>query len=660
MISPRVVSFLHRQRTLLACVGWLAFTVSLDASVPIVVDAKQVAVIVTSDRPTAVTKYAAEEFATHVEKATGAKLAITTESAVPASAKTRVFIGDCAATRAAGIDVSKLPPETFATRTDRTALFIAGEDGRGEPLDTDTHAGTLWGVYEWLDQNLKVRWLWPGELGTFVPKTRTITAPEVKAQTSPRFIQRRLRPGLGMTSEHPAMGFTKAAFEQYSHDQSVFLRRHRMGRSYPMGYGHAFTDWWKRYGTEHPEWFQLRADGKRGPSKPTSRFSMCVSNPGLQQEIVKLWDAKRGKPTGGPSFINACENDILGLCTCGSCRAWDGPAPAHYLKFYSPSSKMVGSQFVSDRYAHFWLAVQQLAAAKDPNATVIGYVYFNYFQAPATNIKLNSHILLGFCPSGGFFPRSAEEHDWMKRQWTGWRDTGAQLFLRTNHLLDGYCMPFIFAHQFADEFHHAAAQGMVATDFDSLTGQWSTQGPNLYTAVRLHTRPEAPADDVLAEYYAAFGPAASLVKAYFDYWEKFTADSREKLQQTMEARQASRWRSWAKAADAVYPPACFIPAEAILAKARTAATSEPEARARVEFLETGLAHARLCARISAQLNLAQPSASKEETKRLIEELLTFRRAHEREGIANFNALAWVEDLSWKLSDETRQTPDLYP
>ena len=86
----------------------------------------------------------------------------------------------------------------------------------------------------------------------------------------------------------------------------------------------------------------------------------------------------------------------------------------------------------------------------------------------------------------------------MKQQWDGWRNTGARMFLRTNHLLDGYCMPFVFAHQFADEFQHAMRNGMVATDFDSLTGQWAAQGPNLYTAARLHVRPEAPVDEVLA------------------------------------------------------------------------------------------------------------------------------------------------------------------
>ncbi|MGB8169117.1 MAG: DUF4838 domain-containing protein [Chthoniobacteraceae bacterium] len=630
------------------------------ASVPIVVDGRAAAVIVTADSPSAVIQYAADELAHHVEKATGVRLAIVTESAAPRDASPRILLGDSRAVRDAGIDVRKLAPEAFVLKTTAQSLIIAGDDERGDPLDADTRAGTLWGTYEWLDRALHVRWLWPGELGTFIPPTTTLRADDADETIPPRFFQRKLRAGLGFTSEHPALGFTPAAFERFSHEQTVFLRRHRMGRSYPAGYGHAFTDWWKKDGAEHPEWFQLREDGKRGPAKPTARFSMCVSNPGLQREIVARWEKKRSTNPNVPSFINACENDILGLCTCAECRAWDGPPPANYLQFYSPTSKMAGSRFVSDRYARFWLGVQQLASKTDPNATVIGYVYFNYFQAPTTDVRLNSHILLGYCPSGGWFPRSAEEHTWMKEQWDGWRKTGAQLFLRTNHLLDGYCMPFVFAHQFADDFQHAVRNGMVATDLDSLTGHWSTQGPNLYLAARLHTRPDAAADEVLAEYYAAFGAAAAPVKAYFDYWETYTTDHREQINQAMEELQASRWRTWAKAAHVLYPPACFAPAEALLATAAVAAADDHEAAARVDFLKNGLSHARLCARVAAQLTLANPAASSADGKAALDELIAFRRAHEFSGLGNFNHLAWVEDLSWKLSDETRKAPDLYP
>jgi hypothetical protein len=626
------------------------------ADVTLVSEGRPQSVIVIGDKPTRVARYAADELVHHVEKASGVKLEIHAESAAT-SPLHRIYIGDSAAARKAGINTEKLDAEAFALRVTNDAMFIVGQDGGGDPLEAGTMAGTLWGVYEWLDRDLGVRWLWPGELGTHVPKAKAVIAKTCDDTTAPRLFQRRLRAGSGFVSDHPALGFTKETAQQFSAEQSIYLRRHRMGRSFPISYGHAFTDWWDKDGKAHPEWFQLLESGKRGPNKKGGRFSMCVSNLDLQREIVARWTAKRSPDATTPGFINACENDIPGLCTCEKCRALDGTAPADYLKFYPPTSKMTGSRFVSDRYAHFWLGIQQQAPA---GTSVVGYAYFNYFQAPTSGIKLNPNILIGYCPSAGWFPRSDEEHAWMKQQWADWRATGARLFMRTNHLLDGYCMPFIFTHQFADEFHHAVEKGMVATDYDSLTGHWATQGPNLYTAARLHVRPEASADAVLAEYYAAFGTAAKAVETYFAYWENYTTQSREKISQTMEALQASRWRSWAKAAHVLYPSECFIPAEKILEEAARAAWNDVEALARVKFLQLGLQHARLCSRFSAQLTLAGSTATKDEIKKAVDELIAFRRANERSGIGNFNHLAWVEDLSWKLSEETRQTPDLYP
>ncbi len=621
---------------------------------PVVSGGKAAAVIVTADRPTAVADYAARELAEHVEKATGVRLTILTEGNQKPGPEGRIFVGSSRAVEAAGVDVRKLEPEASVLRTGRDFLIIAGDDGRGDALDPDTRGGTLWGVYEWLDRSIGVRWLWPGELGTFVPRTQSVTAAEVDETISPRFFQRKLRPGLGTAPEHEALGFSPEAFKKFSDEEIVFLRRHRMGRSLHAGYGHAFTDWWKKYGKEHPDWFQMREDGKRGPSKPTARFSMCVSNPDLQRQIVSNWEAKHRGATGVPSFINACENDIPGQCSCPACRALDGQPPADYLKFYSPDSKMARTRFVSDRYAHFWLGVQQLAAKTDPEATVIGYVYFNYFQAPVTGVRLNPHVLLGFCPSGGWFPRSEEEHEWMKQQWTGWRNTGARLFMRSNHLLDGYCMPYIFVHQFADEFQHSVREGMVATDFDSLTGQWATQGPNLYVAARLHARPETPVDTLLMEYYSGFGPAAAQAKSYFDYWEKYTTVHRESLNKALETTQTSRWRNFAKAAHLAYPADCFSPAEAILREATTAAAGDTQAAARVEFLKKGLAHSRLAARAAEQASLASSQVSAAGAKSALDELIAFRRVNERSGISNFNHLGWVEDLSWKLPEDLKK------
>jgi hypothetical protein len=624
------------------------------ADIPIVRDGAPIATIVLPENAVPAVRYAAEELVYHVERATGAKLEIACEcDSMPDIA---IYLGDTQAARAAGIKASELAPETFTLRADSKTLtlFIAGRDSAGDPLNRDTSAGTLFGVYEWLERDLGVRWLWPGGLGTFVPKTRSVMARAVAATVKPTFFQRHVRSGLEFKSAHPALGFTPAAAADYAREQTKFLRRQRLGRGEKMSYGHAFTDWWERYGKEHPEWFQL-VNGKRGPAKPGARFSMCVSNPELHREIVARWKAR-----GAPNFINVVENDILGQCECENCRAWDGPAPADAMKFYAPNFKVYGSRFVSDRYAKFALAVQQLAAKENPNVSAIGYVYFNYFQAPTSDVKLNAHILLGYCPSAGWYPRADDEHAWYQQQWKGWRDAGARLFMRTNYFLDGYNMPFVFAHQFADDFQHAARNGMVGTDFDALTGHWATQGPTLYLLMRLHTRPDAKADDLLAEYYSGFGPAAAAVKAYFDHWERYTMDNRPLIMATFEDRVAIRWRTWAKAAHRVFPESCFAPAEALLENAAHAAAGDREAAARVAFLHTGLAHAKLCARVSGLLTLADPAATPERGADALKELLRFRRAHERDWIGNFNHNAWVEELSWKLSNETKQEPEYYP
>ncbi|HYD83223.1 MAG TPA: DUF4838 domain-containing protein [Opitutus sp.] len=622
------------------------------ADLTLVADGRAQAVVVTEDEPTAVAAYAAQELVYHLEKATGAKLEIVPEKALRMDRLARIHIGNTRAAQAADIDVAQLAPEVFALRIAGTAVFIAGNDAPGDPLDSGTFAGTLFGVYEFLERELGVRWLWPGELGTFVPKRRTLAVAPVDEIVSPRFMQRNVRGGLTLAGKDERLGFSHAAAEDYAKEQAVFLRRHRMGRSERLFYRHAFTDWWAKYGEMHPEWFQL-VNGKRGPRKPGETYSMCVSNPELHREIVAQWQQRRETdPTNDPRYLNVAENGTVGLCECANCRAWDGVQPADFLDHYPPESKMAltGKRFVTDRYARFWLAVQKEAEKVDPDATIVAYNYFNYFYHPSPEIKLNARILVGSYPSSGWYPRSAAEHDWFRRQWAGWQASGARLFSRGNYCLDGYAMPHIYAHQFADEFKEQVRQGMVATDYDALTGQWAAQGANLYLLMRLHTRPDAAADELLAEYYSAFGAAAPQVKACFDYWERYAIEQIEQAK-VLFADNTTRWRAFAKVAHRLFPETCFVPAETLLADAANAVADDPESLARVQFLQTGLTHAKLCSRVAALLSQNEPAVAAERGAQVLDELIAFRRAHEREWIGNFNHSAWVEEASWRLSPE---------
>ncbi len=617
----------------------LAGAVAAHAELQVVVDGKPQVVVVTAEQPSAVAGYAAQELVYHLEKATGVKLETVTENAIPKQPAGRIYVGECDAADAAGIRVAELPGEGCALKTVGHALFIVGEDGDGDPLSMDTHAGTLWGVYELLERVLGVRWLWPGELGVYVPKTDAVTVADLDEVIQPRLLQRNLRSGLGLRG---ASGFTPEGKKKYAHDQAVFLRRHRMGRVLKLHYGHAFNAWWQRYGDEHPDWFQL-VNGRRGPTSAGARFSMCVSNPGFHNQIVGLWLEQREKNPGEFLNINCCENDIRGLCTCERCLAWDGPQPESIPPRFGP-------RVVSDRYARFWLAVQQLAARFDPEATVVGYAYVNYAPPPSADIKLNEHIFVGTVPDV-FFPRTDEEQQWVKDQWAGWRHTGCRLFLRPNYMLNGYCMPLVFAHQFADEFQFEAQNGMVATDFDSLTGQWAVQGTTLYLLMRLHNRPDSPADELLDEYYSAFGPAAERIRAYFDYWENYTGDNRERFREIAQ-RRAAGWSSYARGAHEYFPASSFEAAEKLLDQASAAVGEGTEYAARVDFLRKGLEHARLTSQVCQVLAGSDDDTSPLAWRKAVDKLMAFRRGTEPDDISNLDFCDFIEKRSW-------QTPDVY-
>ncbi len=623
-------------RTGLLVIVALALSGAAGAELPIVVDDRAQAVIVTAVEPLPVAQYAAEELVWHLERATGVTLAIVTEDAIPDRPAGRIYVGATQAAADAGIDAGALDGEETVLRTAGDALFIVGDDQDGDPLSGDTRAGTLWGVYELLERELGVVWMWPGEPGTHVPQTDRAVIGDLDERLAPWLLQRNVRSGL-IRREFITQPFTPEGLAAYAREQSVFLRRHRMGRVHPLRYGHAFNAWWDEYGAEHPEWFQL-VNGRRGPRTPGARFSMCVSNPELHNEIIARWQRARAAAPGEFININICENDIPGLCECEECMSWDGPQPESINPRFGP-------RVVSDRYAKFWKIISEAAMEIDPEAITMAYAYVNYAPAPSADIKLPPNMLVGSVPDI-FFPRTDAEQQWTLEQWAGWARTGASIFLRPNYMLHGYCMPHIFVHQFADEFQFEATHGMMATDFDSLNGQWATQGTNLYALMRLHTRPQMDIDDLLGEYYSGFGPAADKVREYFDYWEAYVTALRAQPEYA-DTNSLVNWSRYASAAHRLFPPETLERGMRILDEAAAQVAGQEPFAARVQFLRTGLEHARVCARVARLVAGDDPEASPFTAVRALQELAQFRREIEDSNISNLNFCAFIEGRSWE-------------
>ncbi len=643
-------------RTLLlvgvVCMAATAFALPSDAA-NLVEKGKPVASIVIPAQPLPVETYAAQELQHHIASSTGASLAIISEVAdLPSGA--HIYLGNCRAARAAGVDPSHLPDNGYVLKTVGGDLYLSGQDSDGDPLLRGTRAGTLFGVYDLLENDLGVRWLWPGKLGEVIPSQESISLPDLNADVEPLLWFKEWRTGLGNQCGGEPSGTlddysSEAKYQQYYQDEAQWLRRQRFGRRSGLGYGHAFSDWWVKYRDTHPEYFRLLPNGVRGTEETDPEefqyISMCVSQPALWKQIIADWQAK-----GAPEFLNICENDGWAGCTCDNCMAWDVPNPTDGIDFNNrleaakriyadkenkPWLWMLQLGSLSDRYARYANSVYQLAAQIRPDVKVVMYVYDNYRKPPLRE-KVNRNLLGGVVPAI-MFPYRKKESDLFRADWQGWSDAGASLFLRPNLTLVGHNLPVFYARTLGEDLKFAMHHAMKGADFDSLTGQFATQGPTLYMLAAMLNHPDASVESVIDEYCAAFGPARDAVKEYFNYCETVSGGD--------DAPEAGT-RFLREAGTKLYPPEVMRHAWEIMDKARQAAAGDKTASARVDWLAKGLQHADLTLIAQRAYEASRTSGDKTELNRAWQALKDFRRQNEDLDLANYSGLTAMEAEAW--------------
>ena len=349
----------------------------------------------------------------------------------------------------------------------------------------------------------------------------------------------------------------------------------------------------------------MTPDGKRGldptaDNDPTY-LHMCVSQPALTTQIIEDWKAK-----GVPRFLNVCENDGWAGCACPTCLSWDQPVPDDPVPFVQRAEAarrafngqegrrdewMLKLGSLSDRYARFWRNIAEAARQIRPDVEVVSYVYDNY-RKPPVKAMLNSNVLCGLVPQESIFGYSKRDSEIFRHDWSGWEKTGCGMFLRPNYTLQAPNFPAFYARTLGEDLKFAMAHGMKGTDFDSLTSKYSTEGPSLYMLAKILNHPDASVDAVTDEFCAAFGPARTAVKQYFQQWESIYPNYTEA--ETARAIDAKRrygsgiYGPYYFLADEIYTPAVMTNAWSILNVARSRAASDAVAVARVEWLAKGL------------------------------------------------------------------------
>lgn len=452
-------------KVLAVCVVWMAC--SLSAAVTI--DPAKAEII----SPDGATRLAADELRLHLEKITGVKVPVR----------------------------GTATPGAYSFRFEKAVL---GPNSEACEWEVGENVATFRGdvylaVVDFLEDSLGVRW--PGEDIIVAPTMNPLVVTETKGSFAPSLTIREIR--------HDA-----------KFGNNEFARRMRAGRHNAPSYGHAFTGYWKRFGSTHPEYFALRPDGVRAPRGVTAEdmkeniaavlrmnvwnlVGMCVASTGFQAQVIADW-----RKAGCPEYINLCENDIPGResCQCEACKAHDAPIP--------PGADLNRATFYTDRYVWFGNEILKQARQYRPDVKVSYYAYNGTEDAPR-RYRPDPDSVVGIVPT-------TFTYEAIDAYVGAWKAAGQKKFFyrpnrhyyyKMNDLPPGY------EEHFFNVFQKLLKAGCIGFDYDApgIGRQFMCWLDSyvLYHAMQDPTKPFAHWED---HYFSAFGAAAVDVKAYYRFW----------------------------------------------------------------------------------------------------------------------------------------------
>ena len=482
-----------------------------------------------------------------IKASTGAELPIVKER----GDRPAMVVGECPDARAQGLDAEQMPVEGFALRTAPGTVFIVGHD----------EAGTTWGIDEFLERFVGVRWYWPeprrsGErLGTSVTTTDVLLIPPTSLSDAPVFRKRHRWPSGG-----PRIGNA----DMVGHD-----RRLRSYNSWPVNLMvHAPHGWAALYSEKRPEIFQLRSDGQRDVGMlcygDALTLQTYLEEIGYQLKARQAGtDLERGRRIIEENAVTVSPADMAVSCRCADCRQlWDDAGG-----IYSTASRVLGT-FVSRLAAE--------VKRRWPELTVIFLPYKNYTYAPS-GITFPDNVEIQICGMPGLAQykdpviNAAEQanidawvrlsgrriQNWHYSCWPADRTKAAYLFPHT-----------IQAH------YRANRNRTVGSFINGVGDHWPRQHVSLYVWLKVLWNPEFDVDAAISEYCRRmYGPAEApmreVVGMLIDGWE---------------SREWPDHRFSPKAVyEASYPRDDVLEMETLLAQAKTLAAADPLVTKRLAY-----------------------------------------------------------------------------
>jgi len=365
--------------------------------------------------------------------------------------------------------------EAFAIRTEKDRLLLIGATERAVP-----HAAFA------LLENLGCRWFFPAKPWEVVPR-RPELAVALDVTDRPRILARRIWYGYGPfpdDKEHP-LG------RSCQQDYADWARHNRMASSFRVHAGHAYEAMvatHKKLFEEHPEYLALVKGQRQGPQ-------LCPSNPAVR-ELAVAWarDALARQPDQEMVSLECADGN--GQCECAEC-----------AKLGSVSNRVFG-------LANH--AAKELARTH-PGKMIGVLAYNEHSEPPDFALEPNVYVQLTMGFIRGRYRFEELRDMWPKKcRSMGFYDYYSVWLWDFDKLPGGRGADL---SHIAETIRTWAALGATSIDAES-GNNWGVHGLGYYVANKLMWNPQADVEAITADFYqSAFGPAASVMRRYYERWQ---------------------------------------------------------------------------------------------------------------------------------------------
>ena len=443
-----------------------------------------------------------------------------------------ILLGNSAAARAKGMDVQTLPPDGFRIFKEGNTLYIAGHDTpSGSPFkDSGTTGwgyakGTLYGVYELLERFADVRFYFPGEMGTLIPRKKLLLPEKIDLIDYPAWIERSyLSPWSSGGRWYPA----EPDYKRKPSPSLLSTLRFRAKFIIPkMSNALQYGDYIRRFRTSHPEYFAVDPSGKIiADIRHRHRTQLCLSS-GIQEEIyqdIKAYFTGKAAASRGmqkwdnrmflPGYVNFTHDDSFVWCACSKCRK-----TAEEVNIRNNPAEQ---QKVSNAVWKFTCDIAARLKKEGIAGKIIMLAYDPYSLVPECDIPDNVLPVVAVFPGPQGDTPMRRRNDELLKKWQ--KKTGGKILVRTwpgKYMTRAIPGVPAFKHNYVGQYFSERKNWFSGAYMDEMSDYQIFRVLNLYVFMKQAWNPDCDWKAIIDEYFQRmFGSGASFIRKYYDEMEQ--------------------------------------------------------------------------------------------------------------------------------------------